>query len=73
MKAYRKLAQRWHPDNFSDEKEKKAAEKKFVDIAAAKEVLFDSFHEFAKLAVQNFVALYLTFIIFKCQFALCRG
>ncbi|KHN88257.1 DnaJ -like protein subfamily C member 3 [Toxocara canis] len=42
MKAYRKLAQQWHPDNFSDEKEKKKAEKKFIDIAAAKEVLTDA-------------------------------
>ncbi|XP_043928924.1 dnaJ homolog subfamily C member 3 [Protopterus annectens] len=41
IKAYRKLAQQWHPDNFPDEKEKKAAEKKFIDIAAAKEVLTD--------------------------------
>ncbi|CAI2305501.1 unnamed protein product [Caenorhabditis sp. 36 PRJEB53466] len=40
-KAYRKQAQKWHPDNFSDEKEKKKAEKKFIDIAAAKEVLSD--------------------------------
>ncbi|CAB3399337.1 unnamed protein product [Caenorhabditis bovis] len=40
-KAYRKLAQKWHPDNFSDEEEKKKAEKKFIDIAAAKEVLSD--------------------------------
>ncbi|CAP30241.1 Protein CBR-DNJ-7 [Caenorhabditis briggsae] len=40
-KAYRKLAQKWHPDNFSDEEEKKKAEKKFIDIAAAKEVLQD--------------------------------
>jgi preprotein translocase subunit Sec63 len=40
-KAYRKLAQKWHPDNFQDETEKKAAEKKFMDIAAAKEVLTD--------------------------------
>lgn len=40
-KAYRKLAQKWHPDNFSDEKEKKKAEAKFIDIAAAKEVLSD--------------------------------
>lgn len=31
----------WHPDNFQDEKEKKKAEKKFIDIAAAKEVLTD--------------------------------
>ena len=41
-KAYRKLAQKWHPDNFQDEEEKKKAEKKFMDIAAAKEVLSDA-------------------------------
>ncbi|ALC45876.1 P58IPK [Drosophila busckii] len=40
VKAYRKAAQKWHPDNFKDE-EKKLAEKKFIDIAAAKEVLTD--------------------------------
>jgi len=40
-KSYRKLAQKWHPDNFQDEEEKKKAEKKFMDIAAAKEVLSD--------------------------------
>ncbi|XP_077436160.1 dnaJ homolog subfamily C [Vanacampus margaritifer] len=39
IKAYRKLAQQWHPDNFQDPEEKKAAEKKFIDIAQAKEVL----------------------------------
>ncbi|XP_055379167.1 dnaJ homolog subfamily C member 3 [Condylostylus longicornis] len=39
-KAYRKLAQKWHPDNFHGD-EKKIAEKKFIDIAAAKEVLTD--------------------------------
>lgn len=37
IKAYRKAAQKWHPDNFQGE-EKKLAEKKFIDIAAAKEV-----------------------------------
>ncbi|ETE69585.1 DnaJ-like subfamily C member 3 [Ophiophagus hannah] len=37
IKAYRKLAQQWHPDNFQSEDEKKEAEKKFIDIAAAKE------------------------------------
>lgn len=31
----------WHPDNFQNEEEKKKAEKKFIDIAAAKEVLSD--------------------------------
>ncbi|KAM8856456.1 dnaJ homolog subfamily C [Spinachia spinachia] len=41
IKAYRKLAQQWHPDNFQDEEEKKRAEKKFIDIAQAKEVLTD--------------------------------
>ncbi|NP_001080099.1 DnaJ heat shock protein family (Hsp40) member C3 L homeolog precursor [Xenopus laevis] len=41
IKAYRKLAQQWHPDNFQDEGEKKKAEKKFIDIASAKEVLTD--------------------------------
>ncbi|XP_074601971.1 dnaJ homolog subfamily C member P58IPK [Brevipalpus obovatus] len=41
IKAYRKLAAKWHPDNFQGE-EKKSAEKKFIDIAAAKEVLTDA-------------------------------
>lgn len=41
IKAYRKLAQQWHPDNFQSEAEKKEAEKKFIDIASAKEVLTD--------------------------------
>eukprot|EP00128_Syssomonas_multiformis_P013713 Colp12_sorted_trinity150504_noHs@28745 len=41
MKAYRKLAVEWHPDKFQDEGEKKAAEKRFIDLAAAKEVLTD--------------------------------
>ena len=40
-KAYRKLAQKWHPDNFQSESDKKMAEKKFMDIASAKEVLTD--------------------------------
>jgi len=42
QKAYKKLALEWHPDKFQDEEEKKAAEKKFMDIAAAKEVLTDA-------------------------------
>ncbi|KAJ3585167.1 hypothetical protein NHX12_013888 [Muraenolepis orangiensis] len=41
IKAYRKLAQQWHPDNFQSETEKKEAEKRFIDIASAKEVLTD--------------------------------
>lgn len=40
MKAYRKLAHKWHPDKYDgDEKDK--AQKMFIDIAAAKEVLSD--------------------------------
>ncbi|XP_014481978.1 PREDICTED: dnaJ homolog subfamily C member 3 [Dinoponera quadriceps] len=41
IKAYRKAAQKWHPDNFQEGDEKKHAQKKFIDIAAAKEVLTD--------------------------------
>lgn len=40
-KAYRDLAVKWHPDKHEEEEEKKLAEKKFYDIAAAKEVLTD--------------------------------
>lgn len=35
---FRKAAQQWHPDNFQGEA-KKNAEKKFIEIASAKEVL----------------------------------
>ena len=41
VQAYKKLAMQWHPDKFQDEEDKKTAEKKFMDIAAAKEVLLD--------------------------------
>ncbi|XP_068628617.1 dnaJ homolog subfamily C member 3 [Battus philenor] len=41
IKAYRKAAQKWHPDNYQGD-EKKIAEKKFIDVAAAKEVLTDA-------------------------------
>ena len=41
LQAYKKLAMQWHPDKFQDEEDKKKAEKKFMDIAAAKEVLTD--------------------------------
>ncbi|XP_037028908.1 dnaJ homolog subfamily C member 3 [Bradysia coprophila] len=40
VKAYRKAAQKWHPDAYQGD-EKKVAEKKFIDVAAAKEVLTD--------------------------------
>ena len=39
-KAYRKLARKWHPDSYDGEDQEKA-EKMFLDIAAAKEVLTD--------------------------------
>jgi len=41
LKAYKSLARQWHPDRFQDEAEKEKAQKKFIDIAAAKEVLTD--------------------------------
>ncbi|VDL86759.1 unnamed protein product [Schistocephalus solidus] len=40
-RAYRKLAAETHPDMFPDPDEKKEAEKRFINIAAAKEVLSD--------------------------------
>lgn len=40
IKAYRKLAHKWHPDKYTGE-EKEKAQKMFIDIAAAKEVLTD--------------------------------
>ena len=40
MKAYRKLAQEWHPDKYNGNDKDKAT-KMFMDIAAAKEVLSD--------------------------------
>jgi DnaJ family protein C protein 3 len=51
MRAYRKLAKQWHPDTFPDGPEKEKAQKTFIDIAAAKEVLTDAginrFYQFA--------------------------
>ena len=41
MKAYRNLAMLWHPDKHPEGEEKEKAQKKFIDIAAAKEVLTD--------------------------------
>ena len=35
------MAREWHPDKFADEQQKEQAAKKFMDIAAAKEVLTD--------------------------------
>lgn len=40
LRAYRKLAIKWHPDKYEGE-DKVKAEKMFLDIAAAKEVLVD--------------------------------
>lgn len=41
LKAYRKLALEWHPDKYESEEDKQMAQKKFMDIATAKEVLTD--------------------------------
>ncbi|CAD5119919.1 DgyrCDS8498 [Dimorphilus gyrociliatus] len=40
LKSYRQLAAKWHPDKYEGA-DKKSAEKAFIDIAAAKEVLTD--------------------------------
>lgn len=40
-KVYRKLAGKWHPDRFKTPEEKELGEKKFMQIAAAYEVLKD--------------------------------
>ncbi|UJR21742.1 hypothetical protein I4U23_024817 [Adineta vaga] len=40
LRAFRKLAIKWHPDKYEGD-DKKKAEKMFIDIAAAKEVLTD--------------------------------
>ena len=40
-KSYRKLAKKWHPDRFRRQEEKEAGQKKFLQIAAAYEVLKD--------------------------------
>ncbi|VDD76229.1 unnamed protein product [Mesocestoides corti] len=39
--AYRELAGKNHPDRYTDEAEKKAAEKRFLDINDARDVLLD--------------------------------
>jgi DnaJ homolog subfamily C member 3 len=41
IKAYRKMAQEWHPDQHPEGADKEKAQKMFIDIAAAKEVLTD--------------------------------
>ena len=41
LKAYRKLAVKWHPDKHEEGPEKEKAQKMFIDLAAAKEVLTD--------------------------------
>lgn len=41
MRAYRKLASKYHPDQYQGN-DKAKAEKMFIDIAAAKEVLTDA-------------------------------
>lgn len=51
---HRSLAQKWHPDHYEG-KEKEKAEKMFIDIAAAKEVLTDE----GNLAVSHFIMILL--------------
>ena len=41
IRAYHKVAVKWHPDEY-EAVDKKRAEQMFIDIAAAKEVLTDA-------------------------------
>ena len=59
LQAYKKLAMQWHPDKFQDEEDKKKAEKKFMDIAAAKEVLADE-GQFKHIVYTFWVTLWLS-------------
>ncbi len=59
LKAYRKLAIKWHPDKYEGE-EKEKAQKTFIDIAAAKEVLTDPGLYFM-VFIQFFGSLFLGF------------
>ena len=55
LKKYRKLAAKWHPDRYKG-KDKEAAEKKFMDIASAKEVLTDpGMHNIALFFLQTMI------------------
>ncbi|VDQ00501.1 unnamed protein product [Trichobilharzia regenti] len=56
-KAYRKLAAEYHPDRFQGE-ERVQAEKRFVEISAAKEVLTDN-GKFVLLRFPNFLYFFL--------------
>ena len=38
-KAYRKLAQKWHPDMFRTQEDKEVAEKKFMKVSAASRLI----------------------------------
>lgn len=67
VKAYRKLAMQWHPDNFQDEEEKKQAEKKFIDIAAAKEVLTDPGTSWLRELVFVLLSKRWTLACFECD------
>lgn len=59
MKAYRKLAHKWHPDKFEGA-EKEKAQKVFIDIAAAKEVLSDPGKHSILALTHHFQLLYPT-------------
>lgn len=43
-KAYRSLVQKWHPDRFNDETEKKAATDKFTELTTAYKLLSDHYN-----------------------------
>ena len=59
VRAYRKLAAIWHPDQYNGD-DKKRAEKMFIDIAAAKEVLTDPGN------IRSCYCLFITFCQGRC-------
>ena len=56
IKAYRRKAVKWHPDHYRGE-DKKLAERMFIDLAAAKEVLTDP--------GTDYVTVYPCVVVFK--------
>lgn len=66
---FRKAAQQWHPDNFQGEA-KKNAEKKFIEIASAKEVLTNPGNEWnLKIKTEyKIIVYYYIFLKYKISY-----
>ena len=69
----------WHPDKFQEEEDKKKAEKKFMDIAAAKEVLTDEggfiqiIHTFLSTDYMTTLCLILLPLLQRCVRSTTKG